>query len=468
MLPAFALALLAAVQDPAPAPAPAPTPTEAPAPKPEAPVASAEERTAAVEATTRALAKLAPRRAELAEGEWSAAEERMGAAVTAFTAASDGLEWEHYARCIQATWRTRCLGACALLCEFALRNVEPTAGLQCQLGMAKFALAQEHPVPFRQRGWAREAAAAFAAARALEGGDELEPAFLFRGQALFIALDYAAAIAELESLLAHPRFGGEVQRPHTQRARALLCGDRAADAVAALDAASKAGEESEGAFLRALALALAGRRDEAVATARASWREQATAEHLTLLVDVLAWAGEHDEAIALLAEHPVERGRKESDADLTERRRARAALAYVVGLRGKRPDDFVPRLVAVLEHEVKIGKLDGFIVHDPSKKEDEQVSLNDSPPAIASWMLQQESSEFGWANDALYVACIDALPKWRTDALSRAMLEHMMPEGHWQELGRPDVAAVARAMLAGHRMLPASDGVLTATKLLAP
>lgn len=455
MLLAFSVLLLVTFQDPEPAPAA------------KAPAASAEERTAAVEAATRALAKLAPRRARLEAGEWRAAEERMGAAVMAFTANADGLAWEHHARCIQATWRTRCLGACALLCEFALQHVEPTAELHCQLGMAKFALAQESPVPYLQRGWAAAAAAAFAAARELRSDETLEPAFLFRAQALMISLDFTAAITELDALLAHPKFGAEVQRPHTQRARCLLVGDRAADAVAALEAASEAGEDDDGLFMTVRALALAGRTEPALAKARAAWQNDPQPDHLTLLVDVLAYAGEFDEALDLLAKHQVVRDAKEPDEAFAERRRARAALAYVVGLRGQRPDDFIARLRKALEHEVKIGKADSFIVHDVDKKEEEQTSLNDSPPAIASWMLQQESSEFGWANDALYLACVQAMPRWQANPFERALLERMLPAGHWQEITRPDAIAVGRAMVAAHRMLPVADGVLTVTKLLA-
>src|SRR5262245_11637667 len=228
MLLALTVAILATCQDPKPAPTPAPTP-QAPA--------SAEERTAAVEAATRALQQLAPRRAELEEGVWSAAEKRMGDAATAFAASAEGLEWEHYARCIQATWSTQCFGACALLCELALQHNEPTAALQCQLGMAKLALVQEHKVPFLQRGWAASAAAAFAAARELGKEDAPEPAFLYRDEALFVSLDFAAAITELDANLAHPKFRANIKRPHTLRAKFLLAGDRAADAVVELEAA---------------------------------------------------------------------------------------------------------------------------------------------------------------------------------------------------------------------------------------
>ncbi|HZN38952.1 MAG TPA: hypothetical protein VFD82_09120, partial [Planctomycetota bacterium] len=289
MLLAFTVAILATCQDP--------KPTQTPVPAPQAPVATAEERTAAVEAATRALAKLAPRRAELEEGEWKAAEERMGTAVRAFTANAEGLEFEHYARCIEATWSTQCFGACALLCEFALQHNKPTAALHCQLGMAKSALMQEHTVPFLQRGWAASAAAAFAAARELAKDDAPEPAFLFRADALFIALDFAAAITELDAQLAHPKFGDNVKDRHFLRAWFLLVGDRAADAVAELEAAK---ERDEGLFLTVRALALAGRTEPALAKARAAWRDDAKAEHLTLLVDVLAYAGEFDEALELL------------------------------------------------------------------------------------------------------------------------------------------------------------------------
>ncbi|MBL8901589.1 MAG: hypothetical protein JNM84_28435 [Planctomycetes bacterium] len=452
----IAITLLLALQDPEPAPAP----------KAPAAAADAEQRTVAVEAATRALSKLAPRRARISAQEWRAAEERMSAAVMAFAEQPEGLAWEHYARTIQATWRTQCYGACALLCEFALEHNEPTPELHCQLGMAKFSLVQMHLVPFDQRALARDAAAAFLAARELGRDQAPEPAILFRGQALAVALDFAAAIADLDALLAHPEHGAKVQRPHTQRARLLLIGDRAADAVAALEAAHEAGEATEGAFFLVRALAFADRLEDAVARARAAWREEASAEHLELLVDTLGAAGVFDEALELLERHPVVREEDETEEDLAERRRSRAALAYLVGLRGQQPADFLLRLRDALEHEVKIGSVDELSVQDLDTKK-EPRSLSDAPAAIASWMLRQPSTCFGWANDALYLACIRALPASKERSLEGSLLEEFLPEEHWREIHRADAAAVARAMLAAHRMLPVASGILTASKLLA-
>src|SRR5262245_11100009 len=54
-----------------------------------------------------------------------------------------------------------------------------------------------------------------------------------------------------------------------------------------------------------------------------------------------------------------------------------------------------------------------------------------------------------------------------THALERALLERMLPEGHWREITRPDAVAIGRAMLAIHRMLQGSDGVLTVRLLFA-
>ena len=156
----------------------------------------------------------------------------------------------------------------------------------------------------------------------------------------------------------------------------------------------------------------------------------------------------------------------EAEEDLAERRRSRAALAYLVGLRGQQPADFLLRLRDALEHEVKIGSVDELSVQDLDTKK-EPRSLNDAPAAIASWMLRQPSTCFGWANDALYLACIRALPGPKERSLEGALLEEFLPEEHAAEIHRADAATVARAMLAAHRMLPVASGILTASKLLA-
>ena len=115
---------------------------------------------------------------------------------------------------------------------------------------------------------------------------------------------------------------------------------------------------------------------------------------------------------------------------------------------------------------MKFGAIDRFELKDLDQPEVEGKALERAPEAIASFLLEQASSEFGWANDALYLACVEAMAQKQENAFARALLEEFLPEEHWREMHRADAVAVGRAMLAAHRMLSVSNGVLTATRLL--
>lgn len=383
--------------------------------------------------------------------------------MTAFSAKPEVFEWEHVARAIQTTWRTQCPGACAMLCELALKRFEPTAELYTQLGMCQWAVAEEAPSQLECRRWAAKAAASFAAARPL---GEQEPGYVFRVMALLSSNDGAGALAELDLVLAHPKFREKWKHSeHAIRARIHLMKGDAAKALEECDAAIAAKENwnRDDKLFAIRALALAGRTDEAIEKATAAYAADPWEGHLTLLVDVLAFAGKHDEALALLAKHPAEKG-KQSDEGFAALQRSRAALAYLIGLRGKRPADLRQQLVKVLGLQVKVGNVDGLLIHRSTDEKD-SVDMNASPHAIAAFASSQHTCAYTWALDALFVASVQDAPAWQQDALGLALLERILAD-QWQDITGEHAVDQAKTVLAAHRIMPYAEGVLTAGKLL--
>ena len=441
----LSVAISVLAQDPSPVPSP-----------------SAEQLTRAIEDATADLTRLAPKRWELPPEKWHEAEVKLTEAVNAFVARPATLEWEHVARGIQTTWRTQCPGACAMLCELALQRFDATAQMHAQLGMCKMALAQEAKLEFDCRRFAAEAASAFAASRKL---GEVEPAFVLMSQALFCSLEFDAALADFDRVRAHPKFGDKLAG-HAGRAVFLLAAGRAAEAVTEFDAAAAAKESQDDPVLLVRALALAGRKDDAVSQARVLWHDSPSPIHLTVLADVLAFAGRYDEALALSRDNPVQQG-KLSPEDFAELRRTRAALEFLIGLRGKRPDDLREQLLKVLEHKIKISTWDSFSIQytdAPDAKGEED--LNASPLAVGSWLLQRPTSASSWANDVLFAVCVEDAPKWECSPLARQLLERLLPAAHLQAMTGADALGRARAMLASRRMFDHAEGVLTASQLL--
>lgn len=322
------LCLLAGVlvaQDPPPSPPPQ---TSEQPPTAATPAVDAEALTAAIEAATAELQRLAPQRARLPAAAWTAAEAKLGAATTAFLAV-DATTFDHFARAIQATWRTQCPGACALLCERALQRFEPTAELHTQLGMSRWAMAENAAGPFDTRHNAALAAAAFAASRRL---GEHEPAYVFAWVSRFCGCDFDGALADLAVVAAHAKYG-ESARSALHRLRAMTMlgagrGDEATKELAAADEANE-GRDDDHDLIGARALALAGRGDEAIAAARAAHAKQPDRVRTALVADVLAAAGKYDEALAFLRQHAPERGKLSADG-FEQVQRSRAALVYCI------------------------------------------------------------------------------------------------------------------------------------------
>ena len=80
-------------------------------------------------------------------------------------------------------------------------------------------------------------------------------------------------------------------------------------------------------------------------------------------------------------------------------------------------------------------------------------------------MLQQPFTAHTWADDVLFVVCVEDAATWRASAVERALLEAVVKDTKDQVVG-PDALAKARRVLAGHLMMPFAEGVLTATRLL--
>lgn len=448
LIPVLAGALWA--QDPPPAAKPTPPDAEALA--------------AAIEAATAELRRLAPQRARLPAETWSAAEAKLGEATTAFLACEVS-SFEHFARAIQTTWQTQCPGACALLCERALQRFEPTAELQSQLGSSRWAMARNAAGPFDTRHNAALAAAAFAASRRL---GEREPAYAFAWASRFCACDFDGALADLATVAAHEQYG-ESARSALHRLRAMTMlgagrGDEAMKEFAAADAADE-GRDEDHEVLAVRALVLAGRADEAIAAARTAHANQPRQENVALVADALAATGKYDEALAWLRQHALVRG-THSEARFVELQRSRQALVFFIEQRGKRPPDLRQQLTALLGLQVKVGTLDGLFVHHGVGDGAVKVDITASPQALGTWLCAQRGTAFTWATEALFVICVEDAPGWAGGDFELGLLRAVVPPEHWQAVTGDGALAAARAALAGERIMPGAEGVLTAGRLL--
>ncbi len=425
----------------------------------------AEERTLAVEKTAFELSRLRRGRERPTDDELQAAATALQDAIEALLARRDDLEWDHLARCIQILWRTQQAPGCASVCEAAIERFEPTLELRTQLGMCRLAMAQEARTPAAMQHCASQAATAFLAAREL--GDS-EPAFVLAHQALATSGDPVAALADFDLVRRHATFGAKLAPVHSGRAVLCLLADKAEDALHELDAAEAAGENDgkvDG-LLRVRLLALAGQNEPAIAKARDLWADDPRPSNLTLLVDVLGATGATDEALQLLRAHPIDpEGR--TAADLADILRSRAVLEYLLELRNQRPADLRQQLQQRLGHEVKLQGVDSFRVIDTGDKgDDEGRDLNGSPIALGHHLRAHPFDACSWANAALFVVCVEDTVAWQASPFERQLLLGIVGPESAEAITGKTALAKARGMLAGERINPFAEGILTATRLL--
>lgn len=113
-----------------------------------------------------------------------------------------------------------------------------------------------------------------------------------------------------------------------------------------------------------------------------------------------------------------------------------------------------------------MGAFDGFTVHHGVGEGAEQVDVAATPQAVGVWLCAQPTSAFTWAEQALFVACVEDARGWGGGGLELGLLQSLVPAEHWQAVTGDGALATARAALAGERIMPQAEGVLTVGRLL--
>lgn len=345
-----------------------------------------------------------------------------------------------------------CPEACQKIARFTIAKLEQPGQLREFLGIANMELCQRVDTDAEMRALATEAVGALEIWCEAKPGS-IGPSHLIQAYATLgewsKALAWDDRLRERRSNIACPPFF---------RVILLLGAEQWPQAIELLRSEAVAEETvaTEIEVLVSRAEAMRGEHEKAIAVARANLARETTDAAVAALADALARSGDYDAALALLAKHPVTE-KSEDPRIAAGLRKSRAALVYLIGLRGKPPADLRQQLAKLLEVRFEVLGAGAAAAK----------RMQQSPWALGWTARKVPSGPSGWANDLLLAVCVRDTAKYEQPKTERTLLGAILDDEARAALTGDEALQVARRNVRASFVYFTSPGALVVDQLLA-